>query len=345
MKLGRHFFAAAAGACCIALMTGATPSFGAAPDIVNVALNPDVFGNLPIMIAADKGYFTQQNLDVRIQKITGSSLTQLPSLARGSIDIAPMGLGPGFFNQYAGGFDVKLVASMNETHAGWNDDSWIMVRQDVWDAGTIRKLSDLRGKTIDGYVAGAPPNMLIKQTLAKAGLTTSDVVFSERMKTAADAVAFYTNKVIEVSPAFEPTATQLELQHLAHKWLSTHDIMPDYQETYLAASSAFVSAHHDVIARFLVAYLMAARDIDRTNGKWTPALVTTEAKWSEQSEATVAQIPTPVYAGEFGAINQTSVAEQQAFWVSQGLVKQPVAIPLIVDASMLNEARRQLKIR
>ena len=329
-------------ACCIALITSTATAPAAAPDVVNVVLNPGVFAYLPIFLAADKGYFAQQNLDVRIQKNSGSSLTQLPSLARGTIDIAPMGMGPGFYNQYSGGFDVKLIASINETHVGWNDDSWVMVRQDVWDAGTIRKLSDLKGKKIDGYVPGAPPNMLIRQTLEKAGLTTSDVVFTEKMRTPADAVASYTNKAIEVSPAFEPTATQLEVQHLAHKWLSTHDIMPDYQETYLAASSAFVRTHRDVVVRFLVAFLMGVRDVENAKAKWTPALVSEMAKWAEQPESTIAQIPTPAYAGEYGSINRASVERQQAFWVAQGLVKDPVAVPLVIDSSMLDEARRQL---
>jgi ABC-type nitrate/sulfonate/bicarbonate transport system substrate-binding protein len=87
------FFGASAGLA----VTGA-PSMGATPDPVNIALNHDAF-NLPIFVAIDKGYFAQQNLDIRVQKISGSTITQLPSLARGSIDIAPIGLGPGFFNQ------------------------------------------------------------------------------------------------------------------------------------------------------------------------------------------------------------------------------------------------------
>jgi NitT/TauT family transport system substrate-binding protein len=318
-------------------------ALGAAPDPVNIALNHDAF-NLPLFVALDRAYFTQQNLDVRVQKISGSTITQLPSLARGSIDIAPIGLGPGFFNQYSGGFDVKLIASMTETHPGWNDATWVMVRQDLWDAGAIRKLSDLKGKTIDGFVPGAPPNMLMRETLTKAGLTTADVTFSERLRATADTVAAYTNKAVDVSPAFEPMATELQRVRLAHKWISTHDVIPDYQQLYLAASAVFVQTHRDVIVRFLAAYLEGARDIDRARGKWTPALVRTLAKWSEQSEADVLQVPSPAYAGEYGRINLSSVEMQQAFWVSQGLVKAPVAVPAIVDSTMLDAARRQLNI-
>jgi NitT/TauT family transport system substrate-binding protein len=328
----------------LVLTAGGRTGVAATSDQVNLALNHDAF-NLPLFVALEKGYFAQQNLDVHAQKISGSTITQLPSLARGSIDIALIGLGPGFFNQYTGGFDVKIIASMTATHAGWNDATWIMVRQDLWDAGTMRQLSDLKGKIIDGFVPGAPPNMLMRETLRKAGFTTADVTFSERLRATADMVAAYTNKAVDASPAFEPMATELQRQRLAHKWISTRDVLPEYQQLYLAASAAFVQTHRDVIVRFLVGYLQGARDIDSARGKWTASLVGALSKWSEQSEADVQIVPTPAYAGEYGHINLKSVEMQQAFWVAQGLVKAPVAIPAIVDSSMLDAARRQLKIR
>lgn len=336
--------AAAFGAWAAATAVPGFAASGATPDPVDIALNHDAF-NLPIFVALDRGYFARQNLDVRVQKLSGSTVTVLPSLARGSIDIAPIGLGPGFFNQYAGGFDVKLIASMTETHAGWNDATWVMVRQDLWDAGAVRKPADLKGKTIDAFVPGAPPNMLMRETLARGGLTTADVTFSEKLRATADTVAAYTNKAVDVSPAFEPMATELQRERLAHKWISTHDIMPDYQQLYLGASAAFIRSRQDVIVRFLTGMLQGAREIDAAGGKWTPALARTLATWSEQSEADVTLVPTPAYVGQYGRINVSSVALQQAFWVSQDLVKTPVATTAIIDSSMLGAARRRLKIR
>jgi NitT/TauT family transport system substrate-binding protein len=153
----------------------------------------------------------------------------------------------------------------------------------------------------------------------------------------------YMNKAVEITPAFEPMVTQLDKQHIAHKWLSTHDVIPDYQGTFLAASAAFVKTHRDVVVRFLTAYLRAAHDVDRGGGKWTPMLLTEVAKWTEQPEATVAQITGPAYAGDFGSINQASVVRQQAFWVSQGLVKEPVTVPAMIDSSILDDAKKALR--
>jgi hypothetical protein len=50
-----------------------------------------------------------------------------------------------------------------------------LVRQDLWDAGTIRKPADLRGKIFDSLATGAPVDFIARTELAKAGLTTDDL--------------------------------------------------------------------------------------------------------------------------------------------------------------------------
>ena len=54
------------------------------------------------------------------------------------------------------------------------------MRKDLWDSGAVRKISDLRGRKIDAATPGAPINLLVNQMLVKAGLTRSDVVYTER---------------------------------------------------------------------------------------------------------------------------------------------------------------------
>lgn len=74
---------------------------------MRLALNSAAL-NLPIFLAIDKGYFAREHLDVKIVRANVPAMMQLPALARGEIDIAPMVLAPGFFNQFTQGFDVKL---------------------------------------------------------------------------------------------------------------------------------------------------------------------------------------------------------------------------------------------
>ena len=92
--------------------------------------------------------------------------------------------------------------------------------------------------------------------------------------------------------------------------------------------------------RFFLAILKAEKDIKAADGKWTPALIATVAKWAEIPAATVATLPGPPYSGQFGAIDATSIRTQQAYWMEEGSVKQAVIINDIIDTSVLNEARR-----
>ncbi len=163
------------GALCLAaavLLLGADQP---APDRIRLALSPTTYSNLPIFLAIDNGYFAQQHLDVVVVPYSGSSVTQLPYLARGEIDISNVAPAPGLFNLVTEGFNVKIVASLSEAHRGWNGTTWLMVRQDLWDAKTIRKPSDLRGMHVDVAAEGAPTDLLVHEVIRQAGLAPSDV--------------------------------------------------------------------------------------------------------------------------------------------------------------------------
>jgi NitT/TauT family transport system substrate-binding protein len=113
---------------------------------VRVPLSLVTYNNLPIFLAQDRGYFREAGLDVEIEGFNGSSTAQIPRLARGDVDIMPIALGPAFFNQFSEGFNVKLIGALSASKKGWNDTTWLVVRQDVWDSGAVRAPKDLRGK-------------------------------------------------------------------------------------------------------------------------------------------------------------------------------------------------------
>lgn len=309
-------------------------------DVVRLTLNPATFAYLPLFIAVDRGYFTDQHIDLQITKISGSSIQQLPRLARGDIDVMPTSIGPGFFNQYAQGFDAKIVSSFNQSHAGWQDPACILVRQELWDNHSIAKLADLRGKVVDGGADGTSLNFMIKSAVAKAGLTLKDVQFGEKFRTIPDVFAAFKNGAADVQAMTEPLCTQWDTDHLAHRWLTAQDVIPGFQPSYIAAGGAFLKDHRAVVVRFLAAYLKGARDVTDAKGRWTPALIASAAKWTEIPEATLQRLAGPSYAGQMGAIDASWIDRQQRFWVAEGSVPKAAPLSDIVDASLLDEARR-----
>jgi NitT/TauT family transport system substrate-binding protein len=318
------------------------PGSAATNDVVRLGLNPTVLAYLPILIAIDRGYFTEQHIDIQLKPNSGSAMLQLPLLARGDLDIAPMVLAPAFLNQLNEGFSVKLIATGQSSHKGWNDNSWVLVRQDVWDSGAVRKPADLRGKLVDGTSPGGPPNMLLKSLLLQNGLTTADMTYSERLRGGPDVVAALRNHAVDVVVSFEPGASVLQIQHLAHKFLSVHDVIPWLQETFVAASGAFLKDHPDVAARFLVGYLKGVREVARSGGRWTPALLATLSKHTDIPVADLAQVPGPAYVDPSGTINSISIDRQQEFYLSEHLITKPLSFAEMVDTRPLFAATRAL---
>src|SRR5262249_16798388 len=162
------------------------------------SFNPQIYSWLPFFLAIDKGYFKEQKLDVDVATYGGSALSQIPMLARGDQDIAGMVTGPGFFNQSTEAFAIKLIASNQQSPKRCLDTMWVMVRQDVWDAGKIKTLADLKGLTIELGPKGSPVYLTSTQAILQAGLSPKDVTTQERLRAVSDALPLFKNKAMDV---------------------------------------------------------------------------------------------------------------------------------------------------
>ncbi len=325
-------------------LVGLMPGSGRAADadVVKLMFNPGIYDALPLELALDKGYFADAHLDVRVTKTPGSLGLIVPFLARGDIDVAPQVMVPAFFNQYTQGFGIKVVATLDETHKGWNDTVYFMVRQDLWNT-RIRKPADLRGLKLP-KPTGSPNDFLTLEILAKAGLTMSNVNMNVMLTGTTSFLPSLLNKQYDALSVPEPLATQFEKQGIAHRWLGYQDVIPYYQTGYLAISPQFAKEHHDDVGRFVQAYLRACRDIAATNGKWTPELIDEVVKWSGQSRDVIAAIPGPAYPG-IGKISVESITRQEQLWLQLNMLQKNVPIAELIDESYARNARKALGIK
>jgi NitT/TauT family transport system substrate-binding protein len=322
------------------LLAGVFPSAtrAADADVVRLMFNPTIYDELPFMVALDKGYFTDEHLDVRVTKAPGSLGLVVPFLARGDIDVAPQVMTPAFFNQYTEGFGIKIVAPLDESRKGWHETVYFMVRQDLWDSKAIRKPADLRGKKLV-KPNGTPNDVLAFTILAKAGLTIANVHMDVAITgSTTNFLPAMRNHQYDAMSIPEPLATAFEKQGIAHRWLTYEDVLPAFQTAYLAISPQFAKDHRDAAIRFVRAYLRACRYIEATNGKWTPDLVDSQVKWSGQTRENIEAIPGPTYPG-VGAINRSSIQRQQDLWLSIGMMQKKVPIEALIDESFAKAAR------
>jgi ABC-type nitrate/sulfonate/bicarbonate transport system substrate-binding protein len=192
---------------------------------------------------------------------------------------------------------------------------------------------------------GAPVDFLARTEIEKAGLALTDLTFTERFHTMPDVVTALKNKGIDIVMNVEPTASQLQAQGVAHKWISQGEIAPWFQDGYIGVSASFLRDHRDAVVRFLTAFVRAQREIAATNGKWTPETLGTVVKWSELPEDVIKSIPGPAYTGALGKIDTSSIERQQQMWVALKLVQKPVAVADIVDFDPLKDAYKALGIK
>jgi NitT/TauT family transport system substrate-binding protein len=305
---------------------------------LRVSINPHFITYVPFFIAVDKGYFRDAGIDLQLSKYQTSANSQLPMLARGDLDVSVVVPGPALFNQYEQGFDAHVIASVDEAHTGYLDGSVLMVRKDL--VGKIKKPADMVGRNVDGAFAGSPIALLTLEALAAGGLTTDDVKFTTKESAVPDQLAALRNGAVDVQGTTEPTATAIQQQGYATKWLSYHDIMPGYQEAYFGVSAQYAKEHPDAVVKFLRAYLRGVADVNKLNGKLTPDLIATISKWTEIQPDVIKAMGLIPYYGQNGAVNSAELEKIQKFWVGLGLVKNPVPITKVVDTKYLAAARK-----
>jgi NitT/TauT family transport system substrate-binding protein len=333
----------------IAFVTAAALSLGAtaaqAQDKVRVSFNPQIYSWLPFFLAIDKGYFKAEKLDIEAITYGGSALTQIPMLARGDQDIAGMVTGPGFFNQYAEGFGIKLIASNAHAKKGWHDTMWMMVRKDVWDSGKVKTLADLKGLTVELGPKGSPVYLTSTQAILSAGLSPKDVNTTERLRAVTDALPLFKNKAMDVITIVEPIVGRLEAEGLAVRWKPSYELLPWFQESYLAANPKFLAEKRDITKRFLKAYFKAAKEITDGGGKWTPDTLAAVVKWSKFPKEVIEKIPGPQHVGQMGTIDTSSIERQQKIWMDAGLVKEKRPLSEMVDTSIVEEVRKEMGVK
>ncbi|MGD9989918.1 ABC transporter substrate-binding protein [Pseudonocardia sp.] len=327
---------AAAATALAALALAGCGSSGSAPAAgtgVKLGINPAQVQYLPIMLAADRGYFRDAGVDVQIVPYQGSANAQIPLLARGDIDLSPAVAGPSLFNQYTQGFRIKLLANLTAPKPGYRDGVVFVVRKDVWDSGRVRTIADLKGLEVDASAEGNPVDFLVREALAANGLTPADVSLTHNARTPSDSVEFLRGNVVDVTAMSEPSATQAEQQGLGVRWLGYQDVIPWFQETFLAASETFAQQRPDDARKVMAGYLRAVEEINGAQGRWTPELLAVAAKWTGQSPDVLTAMGGLMYWNAARSIDQAGLDRVQRFWLDTKLVQSAVPIADLVDTA------------
>ena len=227
---------------------------GGAPVTIQVV---GTIAEAPMYIAAERGYFAEEGISP--QFITFDSAAKaIPALSTGQIDVAAGVLSAGLFNAVDRGIGIRVVAPQSEMRGCAHSGTWMLVRKELADSGTVRSPADLRGRNIALTSKGSTVEYLADAVLRQGGLQPSDANYVEM--SFGDMGAAFANGAIDVAVGSEPLVTTYVDKGLASKWLCASDVIPNIQYTYLMYSQRFASQRAALAQQWMRAYLRGTRD-------------------------------------------------------------------------------------
>jgi NitT/TauT family transport system substrate-binding protein len=207
----------------------------------------------PLFIAAEKGYFAHEGLDVTL-KFMKSAQPVAMALAAGDVDVGATGLTAGLYNAAANGLKVSIVADKGRVWPGYRLVG-IMVSNDAWEKG-VRTLKDLKGRRVGVTQMGSTFHYMLGNILARNGMELKDVHVTPLggVKNMMDAVA--ANR-IETAFMVQPFCTVMERKKIGHVMLWAGNEMR-YQIAALFFSGK-LAENEGLSLKFLRAYIRACR--------------------------------------------------------------------------------------
>ena len=292
-----------------------------------------------VYIAAERGYFAEQGLQVSLAEISGRDLSA--ALASGQVDAAGSPVGASLFNAVARGIPLKIVAPMARQDPGASS-TYLMVRKDLIDKRQFTDYASLAGRKIG--VAGTP-NYILSRTLDHAGLAADAVNAVDLGQDFQAMTVALSTGAIDAASQPEPTATLASESGAAVKWREVSDVAPRLQLTVVLFGPGFIAQRGEVAERWMAAYLKGVRDYHAgiiRNGPGRDEVIATLARWTPVTDPLLYRKMGFPYIDPNGEPNLDSRADQIRFSRDQGIVAQSLQVHDIVDARFAQAAVRRL---
>lgn len=305
-------------------------------DTVKVVHVPGLFF-APLYVAMDKGYFKEQNIDIKLDK-AGAGSEVMAFLAQGQIDVGAVGLSAASFNALNKGFDFKVIASAGIAPQT-NAPSKFEVRQALVDSGQVKQISDLKGKKIAvaGGTGSAGAYLAVK-ALQTGNLTGKDVQFVNMSNP--DMVQALTNGGVDAALMGTPFSTKA-IESKVGKVL-VDDFAPGYSTTTYMYSGKFIKERPDIAKRFALALLKGYRAIQGAN-YLSDENVSIYAKYTGSTAAIIKATPPLIYDPNM-AIAKDSITDQEKVYRESGWTdySQALDVTKMFDTSFVENAVKTL---
>lgn len=297
----------------------------------------------PFYIAQDRGYFKDENLDVKLLVLDSGAKVIAP-LGTGELDVGSGALSVGFWNALTRGVKFRVVADRGHTERGYYYQS-VFMRKELIDSGAMKSLKDLAGKRMGFAAQGVTSLSLLNEAAKSAGFKFEDV--TPVYLSFPSQIAAMQNGALDVSFLIEPQATVAASTGYGVRFMNTDDFYPHQQISVLFYSEKFATERADVAARLMRAWLRGARTYNdaikdgHIAGPGADAVVETMAKsFSMDPELVRRMFATAIDPN--GDVNAAGIQNDLDFFQKQGWVPGGPKAADFIDVSFARKAAASL---
>jgi NitT/TauT family transport system substrate-binding protein len=290
-----------------------------------------------LYVGIEKGYFREQGIQVDLDRVK-SGVDAMAFLASGQLDVGAIGMGAGAFTAFERQMDLKIVATA-ASQPSQGSPVYILVRKALWDQGSIRKVTDLKGKKVG--IAGGPGStgaFFVAKALKAAAMPISEIEIVNLAN--ADIPLALEKGAVDAGLVGSPFSTMALNSKIAE--ILSKDFDQGGSSTFFMYSGKFMRDHANVARGFTIALMKGARDLQPKTYMSRENLVIFE-KYTGAKEADIRATTPMVYPFDL-TINDRSLLEQEMIHREAGWVKyaNPVPVSRMVETSFQIQALKVL---
>jgi len=318
---------------------GSTPAGGPPTAVTRVRVG--LLGSASdagIYLAQEKGFFTEQGLDLELEKFdTGAQMT--PVLGSGRLDVGAGSPSAGLYNAVGRGIGIKIVADKGSDARGFGYQG-IALRKDL--AERVKDYRDLKGLKVGvSGTGGTSAEIVLAHALRKGGWTMKDI--NVLPVPYPDMNLALRNGSIDAAVHFEPLFSVAVQQGIAVDWKRADEIYPGHQSAAILYGAQFARDQPEVAKRWMLAYVKGVRYYNDAFRKGlNKAEVIQILARQTKVKPEVLERAVPVGLNPDGYVNFDGLADDLRLLRELGYIKEAVDIKQLVDNQYADFAVKQL---
>jgi len=320
---------------CIGLLFA--PVIGRQRTALTIALVPSVSAGATF-IAADKGYFRDAGLDVKIERIDSLGKA-VAFLASNQVQVGQGGIDAGTFNGVAEGLPIVMALESGSTPLYHR----ILVRPQLQDK--IKTVADLKGRKVGISSPGSTSVYEIGMVLASAGVRIKDIDLKYLAFTQMGAAL--ANGALDAALEVAPFSDVAIAQKIAVPWIDPEEgyikRLPLTNVAYIA-NTDWIKQSPDVAKRLFVALARAGRDYCQAyhHGPNRAEVLDIMVKNKTVADRDLLdRMDWPARSPD-GAFDLDSVDSVQTFFKQEAIIDKTAPRERLVDASFAQAAAKEL---